>query len=218
MTTHALIIGQAPNDPAHPEIPDWEYDVREAARLFAEADVTPTVIAINGAGMHYLNHIDYWVSLHGEHLLEWIPRRLAEGGNGDVSVHGSFGVGNGYENPWESNGITLVREQRPNPGGGSAHAAVDIAREKWGIDRFTLAGCPLTGLLRVPYGGIGDTNSSGVTCPTVNGFSKPNQEAGFPAYRRGWINQYKQLKDIVRSLSGWTREKYGPPTIEWMQE
>ena len=37
-------------------------------------------------------------------------------------------------------------------------------------------------------------------------------------YQRGWILREGILSKHVRSMSGWTREKFGGPTAEWLNE
>lgn len=36
------------------------------------------------------------------------------------------------------------------------------------------------------------------------------------AFRRGWSGHRRELSPFVRSMSGWTREMFGPPTVEWL--
>ena len=36
------------------------------------------------------------------------------------------------------------------------------------------------------------------------------------AFRRGWVGHAKELRPFVRSMSGWTQELFGPPTLEWL--
>lgn len=35
-------------------------------------------------------------------------------------------------------------------------------------------------------------------------------------FRAGWTARYDVIKDVVRSMSGWTRELLGAPTKEWL--
>lgn len=37
-------------------------------------------------------------------------------------------------------------------------------------------------------------------------------------FRRGWVRHIPTLKPFVRSMSGWTLEQFGEPTIAWLQE
>ncbi len=36
-------------------------------------------------------------------------------------------------------------------------------------------------------------------------------------FRRGWNAHLHELRPYVRSLSGWTQEQFGAPTVEWLQ-
>jgi hypothetical protein len=35
-------------------------------------------------------------------------------------------------------------------------------------------------------------------------------------FRRGWHSHHRELAPFVRSMSGWTKELFGPPTVEWL--
>ena len=38
----------------------------------------------------------------------------------------------------------------------------------------------------------------------------------YKRYRKGWEREMAVLKPRVRSMSGWTREMFGAPTVEWL--
>ena len=35
-------------------------------------------------------------------------------------------------------------------------------------------------------------------------------------FRRGWLAHSREIRPFFRSMSGWTRDTFGPPTIEWL--
>lgn len=37
-------------------------------------------------------------------------------------------------------------------------------------------------------------------------------------FRRGWMAHARELEKYVRSMGGWTQERFGSPTVEWLQE
>jgi hypothetical protein len=37
-------------------------------------------------------------------------------------------------------------------------------------------------------------------------------------YRQAWIEAFPKLLPYVRSMSGWTREKFGEPDKEWLED
>jgi len=37
-------------------------------------------------------------------------------------------------------------------------------------------------------------------------------------FRKGWNAHYRELQPYVRSMGGWTLEKFGAPTVEWLRE
>jgi hypothetical protein len=37
-------------------------------------------------------------------------------------------------------------------------------------------------------------------------------------YRRGWLKHQSEIADTVRSMSGWTREIFGAPDKDWLEQ
>ncbi len=75
------------------------------------------------------------------------------------------------------------------PSGSSALLGVQAALGL-GYQKIILCGCPLTG-----------KNLSG---------------GGYETFRQGWEAHAGDLKDSVRSMSGWTADFLGHPTDEWL--
>lgn len=114
--------------------------------------------------------------------------------------------------------IEMIRERRRSVGGNldyrvishESHPGVDIIIRDWwrpsgssallgvqaalrlGYTKIVLCGCPLTGL-----------NDKGCKYDT---------------FQSGWKAHQKEVAPYVRSMSGWTREFLGGPTMEWLME
>lgn len=78
--------------------------------------------------------------------------------------------------------------------GSSGHYAVKVALETFKASKVVLAGVPMT--------------HEGAHYYTTDLW---NPAMFLPA----WENTYDRLKGVVRSMSGWTAEKFGKPTLKW---
>lgn len=78
------------------------------------------------------------------------------------------------------------------PPSGSSALLGTLAAIKLRYKKIILCGCPLTG--------------------------KNDKGEDYAHYQKGWIAVGQQVKDYVRSMSGWTREYLGAPTEEWITE
>jgi hypothetical protein len=90
----------------------------------------------------------------------------------------------------EVEGYSLV-----NSKGGSGILGVNLAKFL-GATKIVLAGIPMT------------QNSH---------FNKENHWMEATLYRQFWRGEKSYVR-WVRSMSGWTKEMYGPPTEEWLKE
>jgi len=153
------------------------------------------VIAVNGAGFLYLEPIVMWCSAHGKYLTGWIEKRREAGASMDFKAYGNFGK---HDDPGD-----VVAWNRPNGNGSSGLFTILIALEL-GYDRLILCGIPLEGQERFGYK---EDTSAVVTAQT-----------DYKHYRKGWNQQQGLLSDHVRSMSGWTKETFGEPTAEWLNE
>ena len=77
------------------------------------------------------------------------------------------------------------------PPSGSSSLLGVLAGIKYGYKKIILCGCPLTG--------------------------KNDKEYDYAHFRAGWTAKMKEIKDVTRSMSGWTMEQLGAPTAEWMK-
>lgn len=50
-------------------------------------------------------------------------------------------------------------------------------------------------------------------CPLTGKNDKGND---YEVFRKGWEAKLSEIKDYVRSMSGWTKELVGAPTAEWL--
>jgi hypothetical protein len=168
--------------------PDWEDDLAKARKLVPDWPV----VAINGVATLYLEHIVMWCSIHGRDLMKWAPMRAERGGNTDYLGYGNF-------SDKEECG-DFIRWNRPNLGGSSGLFAVDIALES-GFEKVILCGVPLEGQQRV-------CSADGSPVEAV---------CAYESYRKGWERKLPDIKDRVRSMSGWTKELLGKPTKGWLR-
>ena len=160
----------------------------------ARAPAGLDIVAINRAAYLYLEPIAMAVSIHGVDLVGAIERRRKLGADMGFDAYGNFAQVD------ESGDV--IRWNRPNGGGSSGLFATRIALEV-GYDRVVLAGVPL----------IGET---GVMERDGTESVREPSGGGFAIYRGGWQKVYNEIKDNVRSMSGWTRETFGAPTAEWL--
>jgi hypothetical protein len=46
----------------------------------------------------------------------------------------------------------------------------------------------------------------------------PLQDKKYLQYQKGWTAKKEEIKNVTRSMSGWTRELLGAPDAEWLSE
>lgn len=165
----------------------WE-EVKQA-QLLTEFD---TILVVGSTGVDCPLPCQHRVTFHAELFEPWTLKRRE----------------NGYPeipNYWASTymgGLRRVTRSRIaydtifSEGGSSGMIAVQVARERLGAQKIVLAGVPMT-----IEGGQYDTG---------------RLWAEALAYRDVWERKRDYLKTFVRSLSGWTREQFGEPTLEWL--
>lgn len=163
-------------------------DLDEARKLVDPAECL--IVAANDAGFMWHGHLDHWATLHPEEL--WLRKRK----------RAELGLDDDYETwtrpyPW---GLKKEREELCDhvlggyDGGSSGLLAVGVALEK-GADRIILCGMPMDQRRHVV-----------------------RKRPWIPAngYRDRWIELHHKLAPVVRSYSGWTRERFGEPTGGWL--
>lgn len=77
------------------------------------------------------------------------------------------------------------------PPSGSSSLLGVLAGIKYGYKKIILCGCPLTG--------------------------KNDKEYDYAHFRAGWTAKMKEIKDVTRSMSGWTRDILGAVDKEWLE-
>lgn len=153
------------------------------------------IVCINGAGVDYPAPFHVWVSYHGYKFPEWIKARARR--------HPKLLEGIEY---WTA---TSGRKVRPiekalglktvpcTEGGGSGLIAVKVARQQKGARKLLLCGIPM-------LESFGHYDGDG-----------PWKEANI--HRKAWEKMLPELRPYVRSMSGWTQEQLGAPTMEWLR-
>lgn len=89
----------------------------------------------------------------------------------------------------------LVHRDRKDGGGSSSLFAVFAMLDE-GFDKIVVAGAPMI--------------------PTAGHIVRKQAWASAHGYRKGWINHHAIIAGKVRSMSGWTMERLGAPTAEWL--
>lgn len=160
--------------------------------LFEDLERAPKcddVMVVNRAGLLYLEPIRQWSSAHGKDLVGWVEERRRLSGDMNFRAFGNFTRN-------QESGI-VERRNKADHGGSSAMYATLLAIEH-GWQKIILCGVPLDGNDSLTRDGV------------------KHYESGYWVYRRPWEDHFDEIKDNVRSMSGWTRELLGEPTAEWL--
>lgn len=88
--------------------------------------------------------------------------------------------------------VDIIRpiDLKKEPSGSSALLGTLVAIDR-GYKKIILCGCPLQG-----------KNDKGVS---------------YVVFQKGWKFHKQSVADYVRSMSGWTKEFFGYPTLEWLR-
>lgn len=163
-----------------------------ALKSMREPDVC---IAVNDAGTTYPHRLDYWVTLHLEKLGSWIQRRITNHYPDPYSIYTHRELthrerNNLFYTP------SLFRYNTGDLGGGSGLFACKLAIEL-GFEKIVLCGIPMTR-------------------EGAHFFDeRPWKDA--EKYRSAWLKHASTLDNQVKSMSGWTMELLGKPTLEWLK-
>lgn len=147
------------------------------------------VIGVGSAGCDYPGAMSDWCTFHGNMFPRWIELRKARGYPGPLWL---WSASNGRR-ICEMERRFGVQSVKHNDGGSSGKIAYDVARLRIKATKIVLCGIPLT-----VEGGQYDTD-------------RPWHEA--LRFRVPWE---KIVDDTLRSMSGWTMQKFGSPTKEWL--
>ncbi len=167
-----------------------------AKGVFQEADIAirylhdPVIFGVNDAGM-YLPKLDHWVSLHQDNLPAWKAVRWLQVHAEEKAVYHSASPGEAVDRVWE--GLNPVFAL-------SGYFAMQLAY-LMGAGLIVLCGCPGSPMPRFfeagPRDGFG------------YGGGTENADEGI---RTQLLNEMKRVPDLrekVRSTSGWTRDYFG---------
>lgn len=147
------------------------------------------VVACNAVGTIWPQAIDFWVTLHPENMPAWQEARAAAGYPGGFKL-----VAHRQRDGFDWHTPHLWPEMR-RLSGSSGLFAVKVAMEIAGAERLVLAGIPME--------------------PTEH-FDRSEAWEKAKSFRRAWDLVQDRLVEPVRSMSGWTRERFGAPTSEWL--
>lgn len=165
---------------------DCVWDDVKAARAMFEPDA---YFVTNDMIALWPERLDYVCSLHPEKIAEWLAQRAKKK----------------YPPPGE---IWCHKIAGPR---GVMHKGVDHATTDWagssglfgakvaleqGFNKVVVCGVPLVA--------------------EHNHIQRKRHWSAAHAFRSGWKRNHKNLKDAVRSMSGWTKEFLGAPTPEWL--
>lgn len=162
------------------------------------------VIAVNDVGVIWPRRLDHWASIHAEKLTTTVGWKNPDGG-----PHGWAGLRASRGLPGEARIWSNVR--------GRHHGQIDHVIQQWasgssglfavsvayhlGMQRVVLAGMPMDDRAHFPESLV----------------HHPEQRwTSVRSHRGAWDTYLPRLRERTRSLSGWTREQLGPPTVAWL--
>lgn len=161
------------------------WDEVKAAKRLCNFDL---VIAVGSAGVDYPTHIDHWVTFHVDLFRHWCELR-AKAGRSRVE---SFWTANYRGSPLHPNYNWPLK--RVDCNGGSSGLIGTMVGLKL-AKRVVIAGIPMD--------------------PNRNQYDKNAPWTEAMKHRKAWETYLPQLKDRVRSMSGWTQTLLGAPPEEW---
>ncbi len=99
---------------------------------------------------------------------------------------------------WSNHAKTGLVHRARRDGGGSSSLFAVFAMLDEGFDRIVVAGAPMV--------------------PTAGHVVRKQSWQSAHGYRKGWIEHHAAIKNRVRSMSGWTKERLGAPSLEWLTQ
>lgn len=162
--------------------------VYEDAQKAFELFTPDAIIATNNIGIHWQGHVDIICSLHPGPCADWVGVSAA--------IEQRVKAGRNRPETWGHQCRGGIENRTSDWGGSTGLLAVKIALEK-SFDRIVLAGIPMM--------------QEG-----AHFYSRHRKWAGCNKFRRAWTRRIAWLRPRVKSMSGWTMELLGPPTVEWI--
>lgn len=149
------------------------------------------LVLINDIGINYPEPFDVWVSYHQNLLVDWIEKRRKRGKPPAKKVYVSTGrCKRGVK------GAKTIKVRGGSSGLLATHAALTE-----GASHVILTGVPM------------DPQQGHV----LNNY-KVDAWLDGKKYLTHWQRDYKILRSKVRSMSGFTKELLGEPTIDWLEK
>lgn len=162
-------------------------DIAAAQQLF----VPDVIVAVKDIGITW-PHVDHWATFHPERL----PKELKMRRDAGLPDPKCIWLQLIAKVPREVD-LKAIEVRHVKIAGGSSGllgvlAALQVA------DKAVITGIPLD--------------------PKLKHYRRPKKQGWPPAmmYRLAWRAVHSDIKDRVRSMSGWTREFLGAPTKEWL--
>ena len=169
-----------------------EYE--QAKQLCESVGVPWRVFCANDMCTVFKDHIDYACMIHTKDVNEWIEGRLAKGWPmpGEVWAHR-------FSEKQRTHGeAKYVQKVLPCWRGSVGLFMVQVAREL-GFPCHMLCGVPI--------------------CQhQLHVIRRKSWGTAALSFRADWEVHRLEIKDMVRSFSGWTREQFGSPEPQWLRE
>ncbi len=154
------------------------------------------VICVKLAGVFWPRPFYAWATLHPEFMPKYTAMRDERGYPGGHEIVGPLEAELGTKNrAFHVDRRLSYRWKGMNASGASGLYGIKIAMDD-GFDQIVCAGIPMTS---EPH--------------FARNLSSWKERGSF---MRGWELALPILKGRVKSMSGWTREKLGAPTPEWL--
>jgi hypothetical protein len=153
-------------------------------------------IAINVVGRDLPTEFEHWVSYHPPLFDFWSKARVSD--RHFEKFNGLYwsGIYRGKKLGLTVDPRILKIHYVEVSGGSSGFLATTVGLKGLGLDRVILCGVPMDGSPR---------------------YEDPKGWHEYQAYRKTWEEAKESIAPYVRSYSGWTRELFGPPTLEWCE-
>jgi len=128
----------------------------------------------------------YFATYHPSDIEPAMERRKQYGGN--INFEKIIAHQQHHNNATGRDLVDLIIPCEP-PTGSSALLGV-LAGIRMGYEKIIVCGCPLIG--------VNDKNYD------------------YANFQKGWTAKLNEIKNVTRSMSGWTRDLLGVPTKEWL--
>lgn len=170
----------------------------DVARVTALLGKPAAIYACNDIGCE-LERLDFWCTLHPEHMKRWREMRAERGYPADYETIAPPKTEMAQHGVWLDQFDRHVSYVFPgmNSSGSSGLYVIKVALDD-GHRRVVAAGIPMT--------------SAG------KHFKRLGEWEARENFVVGWKHALPHIKDTVRSMSGWTKELLGEPSREWMAQ